>query len=598
MTDPRPQPTARVIASLIRRQPVRYVVSAITFSLLWVMPVIPGLIAAAFFDSLAEGRAGLDTVTLVTAMWAWALARIALLVLGMWNHSHLLFRSEALLRRNMMEWVYDLPGAHPVDETSGEVIARFRDDVEHTGEALDFTVDLIGSLLQATVSVGILFAVDARRAVLVITPLALVVLITDRAGRTIRRYRVAAREATEDITGFLGETFGAVQSVKVAGAEEGMLHHFAALNDDRRRTMVRDRTFTAGLESIFWNTVNIATGLILILAAGTLARTGDAGLTIGEFALFVFLLGLVTDAVYFIGIFITRAKQAGVSLERMVALLPGATWHALVKPRDLELTGDAAAGSPENGDLDRGRRPLQRLEIHQLAYHHPGSSAGITDVDLTLDRGEFVVVTGRIGAGKTTLLRAILGLLPAEGEVRWNGEPVGDLADFMTPPQAAYTPQVPRLFSMTLRENLLLGSEVADRQVAASIRTATLERDVAEMPDGLETTVGPRGVRLSGGQMQRSAAARMFVRRPELLVFDDLSSALDVDTERVLWERLFADFAGATALVVSHRKPALRRADRIVVLRNGEVEAEGTADELLHTSAEFRRLWSGDVAEA
>ena len=597
MTGPQ-QPTGRVIARLIRRQPVRYVVSAITFSLLWVMPIIPGLIAAAFFDSLADGPAGLDTATLVAAIWAWALARIALLVLGMWNHSHLLFRSEALLRRNMMEWVYDLPGAHPVDESSGEAIARFRDDVEHTGEALDFTVDLIGSVLLATASFGILFAVDARMAVLVIIPLALVVLITDRAGRTIRRYRAAAREATEDLTGFLGETFGAVQSVKVAGAEEGMLHHFAALNDDRRRTMVRDRTFTAGLESIFWNTVNIGTGLVLILAAGTIARTGDAGLTIGEFALFVFLLGLVTDAVYFIGIFITRAKQAGVSLERMVALLPGATWTDLVEPRDLELAGDTAAGSREADSFGRERQPLQRLEIHEMTYQHPGSAAGITNIDLTLDHGEFVVITGRIGAGKTTLLRAILGLLPAAGEVRWNGEPVGDVTDFMTPPYVAYTPQVPRLFSMSLRDNLLLGSEVADREVAASIRTATLERDVAEMPDGLETTVGPRGVRLSGGQIQRAAAARMFVRRPELLVFDDLSSALDVDTERILWDRLFADFAGATALVVSHRKPALRRADRIVVLRSGEIEAEGTADELMGTSAEFRRLWSGDVAEA
>ena len=168
-------------------------------------------------------------------------------------------------------------------------------------------------------------------------------LITDRAGNTIRRYRAAARDATEQITGFLGETLGAAQSVKVAGAEENMLRHFAELNEHRRRMMVRDRTLTAGLESIFWNTVNIGTGLILVLAAGSIAQTGDAGISIGEFALFVYLLGVVTDSVYFIGIFITRVKQAGVSLERMVALLPGATWRDLVRSRDLGLDEEEAS---------------------------------------------------------------------------------------------------------------------------------------------------------------------------------------------------------------------------------------------------------------
>jgi ATP-binding cassette subfamily B protein len=240
-------------------------------------------------------------------------------------------------------------------------------------------------------------------------------------------------------------------------------------------------------------------------------------------------------------------------------------------------------------------QPLRELRAEGITFLYPGTEAGIRGVDLVVPRGSFTVITGRIGSGKTTLLRTILGLLPTqEGRILWNGEPVEDPAEFFVPPRSAYTPQVPRMFSMSLRDNLLLGRPDADARLQEAVRSAVLEPDVAAMPAGLATLVGPMGVRLSGGQVQRSAAARMFVRTPELLVFDDLSSALDVETERLLWERLFGERAGVTSLVVSHRRPALRRADRIVVMEQGRMIAAGSLDQLLEASAEFRRLWEGE----
>jgi ATP-binding cassette subfamily B protein len=332
-------------------------------------------------------------------------------------------------------------------------------------------------------------------------------------------------------------------------------------------------------------------GLILLLAARAIY---EGAFTIGDFALFAAYLWPVTQLMRETGRLFTLYKQSGVSLQRMEQMMQGAPVGGPVMHRPVYLSGQY----PDIPYLPKTEtHRLEELRVEGLTYYYDttnGARHGITDISLKLPRGSFTVITGRIGSGKTTMLKALLGLLPTRsGEIRWNGQPVTDPASFLTPPRCAYTAQAPRLFSDTVRHNILLGLPEDQVDLAGAVEAAVLEKDIAGMDKGLDTLVGPRGLRLSGGQIQRSAAARMFVRRPELLIFDDLSSALDLETERILWERLFARGSGSTCLVVSHRRAALRQADQIIVLKEGKIEAVGKLEELLGSSEEMRYLWEG-----
>lgn len=372
------------------------------------------------------------------------------------------------------------------------------------------------------------------------------------------RHTVAARAAFATA---LVSALSSARTVKLAGATGPVLGHLAGLDRTRSERQRREVAVRVWARS----TPSMVSGLLPI---GAWALYLAGGLSAGATLVAVSTLVSARWFAWTTASLISQLPSARVWTRRTVAMAGVAGYSTAVPGVDLSAgTAPAPPTAP--------RHPLRRLDLAGFSAVHEDGTVAVRDVDLTVERGQLVLVVGPVGSGKSSLLRALAGIVHHTGSLRWNGELVTRPEVFLRPNQVGYVAQLPRVLSGTVADNIRLGYEV---DAADAVSTVQLEHDLAAAGGGLGLLIGHKGTRLSGGQLQRLALARALAPRTELLIADDVSSALDVTTELDLWRALRGH--GVTVVGSTSKRAALIHADRVVVLLDGQVAAQGTWREL------------------
>lgn len=464
---------------------------------------------------------------------------------------------EVLLRVRMAVLVGQT-GQHRLEKVpAGEVVARAMDSDRYARYA-DRWVDFVNGLIVVLVTA---LAAANPMAGLVLLGVVVAASLTSAIGRPFAGRTATKASAMRARFGrALVSTLESARTVKLAGRTPELHRHLLQVDAGRVDAAVKEHHVQAVLDSV--PVIMIKVGMVVVWAAVVQGWWGLATALLVMNALNGFeWFGRVAGAV------VTEAPGTRAWQEATSQMAGGVDLMHLPEGVDLE-TG-AAPGPPEVA-----RVPLRELTVEHVTAIHEDGTVGVEDVSLTVTRGELVLLLGQVGSGKSSLLRTLAGLIDYEGRVRWNGEVVGDAELFLRPGQVAYVAQVPRVMSGTFADNVQLGF---GRDFEVPVSDARLTPDV-EDAGGPSALVGHRGVRLSGGQVQRLALARALAADAELLLADDVSSALDARTEIELWQALRQ--RSATVVGATSKRAALAQADRVVVLVDGRVVAIGPWSQL------------------
>ncbi len=453
---------------------------------------------------------------------------------------------------------------------TGDLISRMYSDLDMIWRLLVIFFTRFGSAAVTLIVTFILLAtINVPLTLFVFVVLTISTVIQMRVGSALAPVFEQVQEQAGTLSALVQDSVSGIQTIKTFGREAGVAEKYRTENLEykRRWLFFKRRNEPVGMLP---NMISEMTGAIVVIAGGILTLQGS--LTLGNFVQFLVYLALISNVLLQIGTIYQRYIQTEGALTRLTPLLQTAQIRSMENARTLtQPRGDIAF---ENVGV--------KVEDNWL----------LKDISLTIPSGRVVAFVGPTGCGKTLLVSLLARVTdPTEGRVLIDGQDVRTLQLDMLRRAIAYVPQSTFLFSQPVHANVRMGREtVADEQLDEAISISRFKNDLSQLPHGLDTMVGEKGVMLSGGQKQRVAIARAIVREPAIMVLDDALSSVDTHTAADILNDLRQVLRSRTSLIIAHRIATVKNADHVVVMDKGRIVEQGTHDSLVAANGLYARM--------